>query len=54
MENAYARRYGGEVYLVKRSLGARARSNVIGFVDPSYVGVLDHIDAETDIVLERL
>lgn len=54
MENEYARRYGGEVYLVKRSLGARARSNVIGFVDPSYVGVLDHIDAETDIVLERL
>lgn len=45
MQNKLAQRYSGEVYLIKKDLPFEARSNVIGFVSPEYVDLLDQIDA---------
>lgn len=45
MQNRLAQRYSGEVYLIKKNLPFEARSNVIGFVSPEYVDLLDQIDA---------
>lgn len=44
MQNKLVQRYSGEVYLIKKDLPFEARSNVIGFVSPEYVDLLDQID----------
>lgn len=54
MDNRLAARYSGEVSLVKRDLPVSPRANVIGFVDPSEAVLLDCVDADDVIALERL
>lgn len=54
MENKLAGRYSGEMHLIKKDLPFEARSNVIGFIHPEYIDILDYIDGSTTIVLERL
>lgn len=49
MQNKLAQRYSGEVYLIKDDLPFEARSNVIGFVLPEYVDLLDQIDSDIKI-----
>lgn len=49
MENKLAGRYSGEVQIMKHDLPMSARSNVIGFVHPDFVDLLDFIDHETKI-----
>lgn len=54
MENRLAGRYSGEVHIIKEELPFEARANVIGFIHPEYVDMIDYIDAKTTIILERL
>lgn len=54
MENKLAGRYSGEIHLIKKDLPFVARSNVIGFIHPEYIDILDYIDGSTTIILERL
>lgn len=54
MQNKLAGRYGGEVHLNKIDMEMDARVNVIGFIHPEYVELLDYIDDDTTICLERL
>lgn len=54
MENQLSGRYSGEVYLVKKDLPFEARSNVIGYIHPEYIDILDFVDGETTILLEKL
>ena len=54
MENQLAGRYSGEVHIIKEDLPFEARTNVIGFIHPEYVDIVDYIDAKTTIILERL
>lgn len=54
MDNKLAARYSGEVSLMRRDLAVSPRANVIGFIDPSEVALLDYIDANDTVVFERL
>lgn len=54
MENKLAGRYSGEVHIIKESLPFEARTNVIGFIHPEYIDIIDYIDAQTTIVFERI
>lgn len=54
MQNKLAQRYSGEVSLIKSNLHFEARSNVIGFISPEYVKLLDFIDSNTKIIFRRL
>ncbi len=54
MCNKLAGRYSGEVHLAKCDLPFEARTNIIGFIHPEYVDLLDYIDANTTIIFERL
>lgn len=49
MQNRLAQRYSGEVYLIKKNMPFEARSNIIGFVSPEYVDLLDQIDSAVQI-----
>ena len=53
MENKLAGRYSGEVHLVKQEMPFEARCNVIGFIHPEYIDLLEYVDETTTIVLER-
>lgn len=50
MQNKLAKRYSGEVYLIKKELPFDSRSNVIGYVDPEFLPLLEQIDENTRIV----
>lgn len=54
MQNALAGRYSGEVYLIKKDLPFEARNNVIGFLDPEYLPLLDQIDPSDTIIFDQL
>lgn len=54
IENKLAGRYSGEVHIIKKDLAFEARDNVIGFIHPEYIDLLDFIDASTTIIFERL
>ncbi len=54
MENKLAGRYGGEIHIAKKDLPFESRSNIIGFVHPEYLEVLEYVDGNTTIVFERL
>lgn len=54
MENKLAGRYSGEIHIIKNEMPFEARCNVIGFLHPEYVDILDYIDAQTIIVFEKL
>lgn len=53
MENKLAGRYSGEVHLVKQEMPFEARCNVIGFIHPEYIDLLEYVNETTIIVLER-
>lgn len=54
MENQLAGRYSGEVHIIKKDLPFESRCNVIGFLHPEYIDIVDYIDAQTTIIFERL
>lgn len=54
MQNELAGRYSGEVYLIKKDLPFEARSNVIGFLDPEYLPLLDQIEPTDTIIFDQL
>lgn len=54
MQNQLAERYSGEVYLIKKDLPFEPRSNVIGFIAPDELELLNLIDGSTTIILTRL
>ncbi len=54
MENQLAGRYSGEVHIIKENLPFESRTNTIGFIHPEYIDIIDYIDIDTTIVLERL
>lgn len=54
MENQLAGRYSGEIHIARKDLPFEARSNVIGFLHPEYIDILEYVDADTTIVFERL
>ena len=54
MENQLAGRYSGEVHIIKENLPFETRTNTIGFIHPEYIDIIDYIDIDTTIVLERL
>lgn len=49
MDNELFHRYGGEVELMKKDFDMDARVNVIGFIHPDYVDLLELIDRDTII-----
>lgn len=54
MQNHLARRYSGEIYLIKKDLPFEARSNMIGFIQPDELPLLDLIDSNMTIVFSPL
>lgn len=54
IDNTLMGRYSGEIQLVKRDMPADARVNVIGFIHPEFIDVLEYIDENTKIKLVRL
>lgn len=54
MQNKLAKRYSGEIYLIKKDLPVSARSNVIGFISPEYLELLNYIDSTTTIILDSI
>lgn len=54
MENRLAQDYSGQIYLVKEELPFAASHNVIGFIDPEYIPLLNEVSAEDQIILEQL
>lgn len=53
MENKLSGRYSGEIQIAKVDLPFSKSSNVIGFIYPEYVRLLDMIDSETKIIFEK-
>lgn len=54
MQNALTGRYSGEIHLNKIDMGMDARVNVIGFIHPEYVELLNYIDHDTTIIFKKL
>ncbi|NRO26724.1 hypothetical protein IMAU30028_01236 [Lactobacillus helveticus] len=54
MQNKLAQRYSGEIDIVKQDLPFEARSNVIGWVTPEYVNLLNYIDDQTKIIFRKI
>lgn len=54
MDNRLAGRYSGELQLLKKDMPMDARVNVIGFVHPEYIDLLDEIDGNTRIRFVRI
>ena len=54
MNNQLFQRYSGEVQLVKTELPMDARVNVIGFIHPEFIELLEYIDSHTTIRFIRM
>lgn len=54
LDNFLAGRYSGEIQIMKTDSLMSARANVIGFVHPEYVGLIDFIDRYTKIKFVRI
>lgn len=54
MDNELIGRYSGEVQLLKKDFECDARVNVIGFIHPEFIELLDFIDRDTKIRFVRL
>ncbi|QIK70018.1 DUF871 domain-containing protein [Erysipelothrix sp. HDW6C] len=54
MENELSGRYSGEIQLTKRDFPMDARTNVLGFIHPDYVELVDSIDRDTIIQFVRI
>lgn len=53
-DNELAKRYSGEMSIVKKTLPGSARTNVIGFVDPRYLRLVDYIRGYHTILIKEL
>lgn len=49
IENALSGRYSGEIQITKKDFSMDARTNVIGFIHPDFVSLVDYIDRNTKI-----
>lgn len=54
MDNRLFGRYGGEVQLLKKDFDVDARVNVIGYIHPEFIDLLDYVDRDTKIVFEKM
>lgn len=53
LQNELAKRYSGEVYLAKVDLPSDPGSNIIGYIMPEYMPLLEQIDEKNKIILNR-
>lgn len=51
IDNLLAKRYSGEVQIIKEDIPYTSRSNNIGWVHPDYIDLLPYIDFQTKIML---
>ena len=49
IENKLSGRYSGEIQITKKDFPMDARTNVLGFIHPDYVELVDYIDRDTQI-----
>lgn len=54
IDNQLFGRYSGEMQLLKKDFDMDARVNVIGFIHPEYIDLLDYIDRDTKIKFVRM
>ncbi len=54
IDNLLFGRYAGEIQIVKKDMGRDARVNVIGFIHPEYIEILDYIKVDQKIQFIRL
>ncbi|CAM3639211.1 MupG family TIM beta-alpha barrel fold protein [Erysipelothrix urinaevulpis] len=54
IENALSGRYSGEIQITKKDFPMDARTNVIGFIHPDFVSLVDYIDRNTKIQFVRI
>ncbi|QIK56961.1 DUF871 domain-containing protein [Erysipelothrix sp. HDW6A] len=54
IENQLSGRYSGEIQITKKAMPMDARTNVIGFIHPDYVDLVDAIDRDTKIQFVKI
>lgn len=54
MDNQLFGRYGGEMQLLKKDFDMDARVNVIGYIHPEFIDLLEYIDRDTKIKFVRM
>ncbi|MPM32459.1 hypothetical protein SDC9_79021 [bioreactor metagenome] len=54
LDNELMGRYCGEIQLLKKDLDVDSRVNVIGFIHPDYIELLDYIDTDTKIKFSKI
>lgn len=54
VENKLSGRYSGEIQISKVDLPISATSNIIGYIHPAYVSLLDYVDRDTKLVFEKI
>lgn len=54
MDNHLFGRYGGEVQLLKKDFDIDARVNVIGYIHPEFIDLLDYVDRDTKIKFVKM
>lgn len=54
MDNRLSGRYSGELTISKKNLPFESRSNVIGYIHPEYLSILNFIDSKTEIIFEPM
>lgn len=54
IENMLSGRYSGEIQICKKDFPMDARTNVLGFIHPDFVELVDYIDRETKIKFVRI
>lgn len=53
IENDLAGRYGGEVHILKKDMPVSKQSNVIGYIHPAYLGVIDILQSQDTILFSE-
>ena len=54
IDNDLIGRYCGEIQLLKKDFEADARVNIIGFIHPEYIDLLEYLDYNTKIRFVRI
>ncbi len=54
IENTLSGRYSGEIQICKKDFPMDARTNVLGFIHPDFVELVDYIDRDTKIKFVRV
>lgn len=54
IENMLSGRYSGEIQICKKDFPMDARTNVLGFIHPDFVELVDYIDRDTKIKFVRI